>query len=190
MQQAAETNPGTMAAIVGLDDDVLREICREAEGVGVVVPANFNSPGQTVISGAVDAVRKAMEIARAKGAKMVRELPVSGAFHSPQMRPAADRLAKALAAARLSAPRITVISNVTAKPHTDSDSMRRLLAEQLLSPVRWTDTLRVLAGMSDMRWIEVGSGNVLSGLLKRTITGATATPVGTVQDLNKIVTES
>jgi [acyl-carrier-protein] S-malonyltransferase len=186
MQRAGTTNPGTMAAIVGLSEDEVRDICYELESTGIVVPANYNSPGQVVISGEINAVRKAVEMAKAQGAKLARELPVSGAFHSPLMKPAAEALTEALASATLSDPSITVISNVTAKPHTDQSTLRSLLVHQLLSPVRWTESVMELANLGDVRWLEVGSGSVLSGLLKRTLKGASATTIGTAEDLQKL----
>jgi [acyl-carrier-protein] S-malonyltransferase len=151
-----------------------------------VVPANHNSPGQLVISGHVSAVKRAVEAARSHGAKLARELPVSGAFHSPLMKPAAESLAAALKAAPLKTPRITVISNVTAKPHSDAETMRTLLADQLLSPVRWTESIMELARTKDARWFEVGSGNVLAGLLKRIVPGASAVTVASAADLDKL----
>jgi [acyl-carrier-protein] S-malonyltransferase len=186
MQKAGTTNPGTMAAVVGLDEDAVRDICYELESEGVVVPANYNSPGQLVISGEVNAVRKAVDMAKSQGAKLAKELPVSGAFHSPLMRPAAEALAQALAAAPLSQPAAIVVSNVTAKPHTDVESLRRSLAQQLLSPVRWTESMNELATLGEVRWFEVGSGSVLSGLLKRIVKGAAATGIGTAGDLSKL----
>jgi [acyl-carrier-protein] S-malonyltransferase len=184
MQYAGEVNPGTMAAIVGLADEDIREVCSAASREGVVVPANYNSPGQLVISGSVPAVRKAIEIARTRGAKLAKELSVSGAFHSPLMKPAADALARALTSAHLSKPVLPVIANVTAKPHETAETVRRLLAEQLLSPVRWTESLLEMAQIENIRWLEVGSGSVLAGLLKRTIKGATATTIGSAKDLD------
>lgn len=186
MQKAGTINAGTMAAVVGLSEDAVRDICYELQSVGVVVPANYNSPGQLVISGEVNAVRKAVDMARAQGAKLARELPVSAAFHSPLMKPAAEALSVALAASNFSVPEVAVISNVTAKPHTDVNSLRSLLAQQLLSPVRWTESVTELATLGDVRWLEVGSGNVLAGLLKRTVQGASASSVGTGEDLDKL----
>ncbi len=139
-----------------------------------------------MISGDVAAVRKAVEVAKSRGAKLARELPVSGAFHSPLMQPAADALSAALAAVTLVTPRIPVISNVTAQPHTTVESLRRLLAEQLLSPVRWTESQQALAADGDAQWFEVGSGNVLAGLLKRTVKGVAAQSVSAVEDLRKL----
>jgi [acyl-carrier-protein] S-malonyltransferase len=189
MQQAGEINPGTMAAIVGLDDAVVRGVCDEADREGIVVPANYNSPGQLVISGAAPAVVMAMELAKARGARIAKQLSVSGAFHSPLMKPAAEILSAALAAASLKNPKIPVVSNVTARAHENAESVRRLLAEQLLAPVRWTESVHELARTSNARWFEVGSGTVLSGLLKRTIPGASAKTVSSVSDLDAVVGE-
>lgn len=189
MQQAGQLNPGTMAAIVGMEDDVVSELCLQVGEAGVVVPANYNSPGQLVISGDVAAVKKAVEMAKPRGAKLARELPVSGAFHSPLMKPAAESLASALSQAPISSPRISVVSNVTAKPHIDAEGIRKLLADQLLSPVRWTQSIIELSRMPDARWFEVGSGNVLSGLLKRIVGGASATTIGSVADVKRLSEE-
>jgi [acyl-carrier-protein] S-malonyltransferase len=186
MQQAGQINPGTMAAIVGLAEEAVAELCREMSDGEVVVPANYNSPGQLVVSGHASAVKRALETAKARGAKLARELPVSGAFHSPLMKPAAESLAAALKTAALKSPQFPVISNVTGKAHTDVESLRRLLSEQLLSPVRWTESVIELARMSDAQWLEVGSGNVLAGLLKRIVPGASAVTVGSAADLDKL----
>jgi [acyl-carrier-protein] S-malonyltransferase len=185
MQHAGQVNPGTMAAVVGLDDTVVAQMCEELSDTEVVVPANFNSPGQLVVSGHVAMVRRMVEAAKSRGAKLARELPVSGAFHSPLMKPAAESLSAALAIAPLSVPRFTVVSNVTAKPHTDVPMLRKLLADQLLSPVRWTESIIQLSQWSEAQWFEVGSGNVLSGLLKRTVSGASAMTIATAADLDK-----
>ena len=186
MQKAGQINTGTMAAIVGLNDEAVAKLCEEMSDREVVVPANYNSPGQLVISGDVPAVKRAVEAAKARGAKLARELPVSGAFHSPLMKPAADSLAAALKTAPLKSPQIPVISNVTGKAHTDVESLRKLLADQLLSPVRWTQSVSELARMGDAQWLEVGSGNVLAGLLKRIVLGASAITIGSAADLDKL----
>lgn len=183
MQKASQQNPGTMAAIVGLDEKTVQAICSQAHSEGTVVPANFNSAGQLVISGSVPAVRRAVEIAKEKRARLAQLLPVSGAFHSPLMEPAAKALAAALESADIEAPRIPIISNVTARPHGSPDEIRHLLAKQLLSPVRWVETLEYLATEPDAQWYEVGAGNVLAGLLKRTVKGARAFCIGTVAAL-------
>ena len=190
MQKAGQINTGTMAAIVGLNDEAVAKLCQEMSDREVVVPANYNSPGQLVISGDVPAVKRAVEAAKARGAKLARELPVSGAFHSPLMKPAADSLAAALKTVPLKSPQVPVISNVTGKAHTDVESLRRLLADQLLSPVRWTQSVIELARMSDAQWLEVGSGNVLSGLLKRIVAGASAITIGSAADLDKLTEEA
>lgn len=186
MQHAGQVQPGTMAAVVGLDERAVEDVCREISDAGdVVVPANYNSPGQLVISGSVEGIKRAVESARKHGARLAKELPVSGAFHSPLMQPAATSLGEALSKAALSAPKIPVVSNVTAKPHADVESLRRRLADQLLSPVRWAESLRELASMEMDEWYEIGSGNVLSGLLKRTVEGTTAITVGNVEEIQK-----
>jgi [acyl-carrier-protein] S-malonyltransferase len=186
MQRAGEVNPGTMAAIVGLDDDMIAKLCRAASDTGTVVPANYNSPGQVVISGDIAAVRKAIELAGSMGAKLAKELNVSGAFHSPLMKPAAEALAVAVEKATINLPNFPVISNVTARPHADVEYLKHSLAAQLLSPVRWTESIVELNSVGDIRWFEIGSGNVLSGLLKRIIRGAIARPVGKFEDIEKI----
>jgi [acyl-carrier-protein] S-malonyltransferase len=186
MQISGERNPGTMGAVVGLEDDEVRALCLEASAVGVVIAANFNSPSQVVVSGSIPGVRRALELAQARGAKIAKELTVSGAFHSPLMGAAAERLNHALSTTNIHAPTFPVISNVTAAAHTTPDLIRKLLSDQLLSPVRWTDSLHSLASLGPARWFEMGSGTVLSGLLKRTLKGASAEAVGTVGELERI----
>ncbi len=187
MQKAGEQNPGTMGAIVGLEDELIRSICESVSSEEVVIPANYNSPGQVVISGTYAGVRAALTLAKEKGARLAKELIVGGAFHSPLMRPAADLLSAALNTIRIDAPKIPVFSNVTAAAHQNSDSIRDLLAKQLLSPVRWTETQIALSHMTNSRWFEVGNGNVLAGLLKRTISEASAETVGRVADLDRVL---
>lgn len=189
MQSAGEQNPGTMAAIVGLDKETVEAVCTQASTEGTVVPANFNSSGQIAISGSVPAVTKAVEIAKAQGARLAQLLPVSGAFHSPLMEPAARALATALESADIRKPRIPVISNVTAQPQGSASEIRDLLTRQLLSPVRWVETLEHLEAEPNAQWYEIGAGNVLAGLLKRTVKDARAVCVGTVRDLEAIAAE-
>ncbi len=186
MQVAGENNPGTMGAIVGLEDSVVEEICAEASGAGVVIPANYNSPGQVVVSGTIEGVQKALDLAKLRGARLAKELTVSGAFHSPLMKSAAEVLQAALLTTKLSHPALPVLSNVTAKPHSTAESARELLVQQLLSPVRWTESMQALALHGNVRWFEVGSGNVLSGLLKRTVKGAAAEAISAVADLDRV----
>lgn len=172
MQKAGEENPGTMAAVVGLDPNAVTEICTAASAEGIVQPANFNSPGQIVISGSVSGVRKAMELAKEQGAKLVKELVVSGAFHSPLMQSAKDKLKEALDRAEIREAKIPVYANVTAKPETRAEEIRRLLFEQVTSPVRWEETVANMAADGAIKFVEVGPGKVLQGLVKRTVAGA------------------
>jgi [acyl-carrier-protein] S-malonyltransferase len=167
MQKAGTINKGTMAAIVGLTPDSLEEICKEASAVGIVQCANFNSPGQIVISGSVDGVKKAMEIAKSKGAKLVKELVVSGAFHSPLMEPAKDDLVAKLNSTNIYNAKIPVYANVTAKPVTDKEEIKSLLISQLNAPVRWEETIKNMIQDGADEFVEIGPGKVLQGLVKR-----------------------
>ncbi len=167
MQQSGEENPGTMAAVVGLDATVVDECCREASSAGIVQSANLNSPGQIVISGSVSGVKKAMEICKAKGAKLVKELVVSGAFHSPLMMSAKEKLEKALDGTPVYDARFPVYANVTAKPVTEKEKIKKLLVEQVTSPVRWEETIKNMITDGFDEFYEVGPGKVLQGLVKR-----------------------
>ncbi len=168
MQQAGEQQPGTMAALVGLSPEATEELCREASAAGIVQPANFNSPGQIVISGSVEGVHKAMELARTRGAKMAKELVVSGAFHSPLMESARRGLKEALDRTTIRDARIPVYANVTAEPVTEAVAIRDLLYRQLTSPVRWEQTVRNMLRDGATDFVEIGPGKVLQGLVKRT----------------------
>jgi [acyl-carrier-protein] S-malonyltransferase len=183
MQRAGEEHKGTMAAVVGLEPAAVEEVCRQASAAGVVQPANFNSPGQIVISGSVEGVRKAMDLARAHGAKLVKELVVSGAFHSPLMESAGNGLKQALDSARINDARIPVYANVTAEPVTRAADIRDLLHRQLTSPVRWEETVRNMARDGASAFVEVGPGKVLQGLVKRTAPGVTTTGYDKLLDL-------
>jgi len=170
MAEAGTERPGTMAALLGADDAQAEALCAAVSTAdAVVVPANYNSPGQIVVSGDVAAVEAAAARAAEFGAKKAVLLTVSGAFHSPLMQPAADRLGAALAKAEIRTPRCPVYLNVTAAPTTDPDEIRTRLLEQLTSPVRWAQTLTAMHGSGIGRFVEVGTGNVLSGLVKRTL---------------------
>lgn len=186
MQRAGEERPGAMAAVVGIEFETVEQICREVADVGVVVPANYNSPGQLVISGEVRAVEHAIELCKASGAKLARKLVVSGAFHSPLMSSASKALEEALEEAVISSPRFPVMSNATGRPHSTPQAVRRALVDQLLAPVRWTDCLQALSEMGHVHWFEIGPGNVLAGLLKRTVSGAFAQTVGTVAEIEEV----
>ncbi len=167
MQKAGTENKGTMAAVIGLDPDKVDSFCKEASAVGVVQCANFNSPGQIVISGSVDGVRKAMELCKTGGAKLVKELVVSGAFHSPLMLPAKDELLKELNSTNIYNARFPVYANVTAKPITAKDEIKELLYQQVTSPVRWEETMLNMINDGVDEFYEIGPGKVLQGLAKR-----------------------
>jgi len=186
MARAGTERPGTMAAVLGLDAEPLERACAEASagGEGEVVPANYNAPGQIVISGDGAAVERAMEACRAAGAKRVVPLPVSGAFHSPLMAFAREGLAAALAEAPIRAPRCPVYLNVTAEPTTDPEAIRQRLLEQLTAPVRWAQSLEAMHRDGIGRFVEVGTGGVLSGLAKRTLgRGVETATAGTAEEL-------
>lgn len=168
MQKACEATPSTMAAVIGLADEEIERICAEVmQTVGVVVPANYNSPGQVVISGSVEAVKEACARLKEAGAKRALPLAVGGAFHSPLMEPAQAELAKAIEVAPLSTPVCPIYQNVDAKPHTDPVEIKENLLKQLTSPVRWTQSVKqmIIDGMTD--FVECGPGQVLTGLIGR-----------------------
>jgi [acyl-carrier-protein] S-malonyltransferase len=174
MEEAGRNRHGTMAAVLNLDDDKVGKVCEEASSSGVVVPANFNSPGQVVISGEEPAIERAIELAKEAGARRAMKLNVGGAFHSPLMAEAAERLRAVLARAAIDAPRLRFVANVSAGFVDDPEVIRRSLADQLLNPVRWTDSIRTMVEAGARRFIEVGPGSVLTGLLKRIDKSASA----------------
>lgn len=164
MQECCEMQPGAMAAIIGLPDARIEEVCA---GIPGVVPANYNSPGQVVISGEEAAVDKACEILKADGAKRALRLPVSGAFHSPLMEPAREKLARAIEATPFQAPRCPVYQNVTAAPTEDPVLIKENCLKQLTSPVKWTQSVLNMAADGATEFVELGPGTVLTGLVKR-----------------------
>jgi [acyl-carrier-protein] S-malonyltransferase len=186
MQRAGEERPGTMAAVVGQERAEIEEVCREASSAGIVQCANFNSPGQIVISGSVAGVRKAMEIAKAKGARLVKELTVSGAFHSPLMESARAGLENALEKAEIRDASIPVYANVTAGPEQMAGKIRTLLGAQLTSPVLWESTVTNMIGAGVRRFVEIGPGKVLQGLVKRTDPSVEVLGIDTAADLQKV----
>jgi [acyl-carrier-protein] S-malonyltransferase len=184
MQMSGVERPGTMAALLGLADEVVEELCRCASGGdGVCVPANYNAPGQLVISGDMVAVERAIELARAAGAKRAVRLNVSGAFHSPLMAVAEPGLEAHLAGVGFAAPAFPVVSNVTAAAVSDVAEARRLLVAQLTSPVRWTASMRTMLDAGVTHFYEVGPGNVLTGLLRRIEKTASAAALSGPADL-------
>lgn len=164
MHKCCEAVPGTMAAVIKLPDDVIESVCAEIEGV---VPANYNSPGQVVISGEVSAIEIACEKMKEAGAKRALPLSVSGAFHSPLMEPAREALGKAIEATPFRVPRCPIYQNVTALPSTDPAVIKDNLLKQLTSPVRWTQTVQNMLADGAARFVELGPGTVLQGLVKR-----------------------
>jgi [acyl-carrier-protein] S-malonyltransferase len=190
MYDAGVRVPGTMAAILGDTARPIEEICDAAsndpEG-GLVVPANFNGPGQVVISGAIAGVEKAMELARSAGAKRAIRLAVSGAFHSPLMAPARDGFAEALNDLSLCEPSAPVYANVTAEPVRTASRARELLIEQLTAPVRWSELVsRLAAHFPGALFVELGPGNVLTGLVKKIVPGVNVMSCGTAGDVEAL----
>ena len=168
MQKACEAAPSTMAAIIGLPDDVIEKICAEISKESyVVVPANYNSPGQIVISGNVEAIQEACSKLKEAGAKRALPLAVGGAFHSPLMEMARVELAAAIEKAPVSNPVCPVYQNVDAKPHTDAAEIKANLLKQLTSPVRWTQSVKNMIGDGMTEFVECGPGQVLTGLIGR-----------------------
>jgi [acyl-carrier-protein] S-malonyltransferase len=167
MQNAGAENPGTMAALVGLERNVVNEVCRDASAAGIVQAANFNSPGQIVISGSITGVRTAMDLAKTRGAKIVKELPVSGAFHSPLMDSARAELQSALDNVDIRDAAVPVYTNVTARPTSSAKEIRRLLVEQIMSPVHWEESVEQMIADGATTFVEIGPGKVLQGLVKR-----------------------
>ncbi len=185
MQQAGVEQPGTMAAVIGLDPKSLGEVCCKAWETGIVQAANYNSPGQVVISGSVVGVRKAMELAKERGAKLVKELQVSGAFHSPLMESAKTGLKSALEKTEIKDARIPVYANVTAKPVRKAADIRELLLQQLTSPVRWEESVQNMAADGATQFVEIGPGKVLQGLVKRIVPGTEVKGLEKISDITQ-----
>ncbi|MBJ6800005.1 ACP S-malonyltransferase [Geomonas propionica] len=167
MQDAVPVGVGAMAAILGAEADVLKDICAEAAQGEVVSPANFNSPGQIVVAGHTAAVNRAIEIAKARGFRKAMLLPVSAPFHCALMKPAADRLAQTLEAVQVNAMTAPVVSNVEAKPNSDAARVKPLLVEQVCAPVLWEQIIQNIVAAGVTNFIEIGPGKVLAGLVKR-----------------------
>ena len=203
MHQEGLACSGGMAAVIGMDAQTLQEVCQEATrqtladlptdatqrhpGQGRVVVANYNAPGQIVISGEQQALTRAIELARARGAKRVIPLSVSAAFHSPVMQPAADSLAQSLATADIHDATIPIISNITATPLTNASAIRKELAEQVAAPVQWIRTIDYLTNVGVSIFIEIGPGQALTGMIKRIAKGVTTLTVGSMEEIAKAV---
>ena len=165
MQKACEIQPSTMAAVLGLDNEVVEQVCEEIDGV--VVAANYNCPGQLVISGEVEAINKACEVLTEKGARRALVLPVGGAFHSPMMEPAREELAAAIEATNFSEPNCPVYQNVPAKAVTSAAEIKKNLIAQLTAPVKWTQSVQAMIADGGTEFVEVGPGKVLQGLMRK-----------------------
>ena len=191
--------PGGMAAVIGMEEGLLQEICQEATaqstanlpkdahpGQGRVIVANFNAPGQIVISGEQGALTLAMELAKARGAKRIIPLAVSGAFHSPVMQPAAAGLARAIEGTGVQDAAIPVISNIHATPLTGARAIREELAQQIAAPVQWIRTIEYLVGAGVTTFLEIGPGQALTGMVKRIAKGVTTMNVSSAADIEKV----
>ena len=165
MQKACELQPSTMAAVLGLEDNIVEDVCKNIDGV--VVAANYNCPGQLVISGDIEAINKACEVLKEKGARRALVLPVGGAFHSPMMEPAREELAAAIENTTFSTPNCPIYQNVTASAITDETEIKANLISQLTAPVRWTQSVQQMIADGATLFTEVGPGKVLQGLVKK-----------------------
>jgi [acyl-carrier-protein] S-malonyltransferase len=183
MQESGTRSPGTMAAVIGAEADLVEEACTEAASAGIVQAANFNSPGQIVISGSIEGIDRAMEVLKAKGVRLVKKLPVSGAFHSPLMQYAQDELGAVLDATPIADARFPVYTNVTALPVRAAADIRDNLLRQVTSPVLWQASMEHMLADGMTRFIESGPGNVLQGLMKRISAEVECLTAGTHEEL-------
>ncbi|HXV69321.1 MAG TPA: ACP S-malonyltransferase [Nitrospira sp.] len=188
MAEAVPSGTGLVAALLGLNADLVKEVCQAASSVGVVAPANFNSPGQIVIAGEKAAVERAIELAKARGCKKAIPLPVSVPVHTPLMQQAADRLAADLTAVQWSDLKAPLINNAEARAISQAGEIRPSLIKQLPSSVLWEDTVRAMGGMGVTTFIEVGAGTVLTGLIKRILPDATLLNVNDPKSLEATLT--
>jgi len=175
MQEACEIKPSTMAAVLGLDDEIVEKVCKET--AGIVVAANYNCPGQLVISGDIDAINTACESLKEKGARRALVLPVGGAFHSPLMEPAREKLAKAIMETNFNEPICPIYQNATAKGVIDKEVIKENLIAQLTAPVKWTQSIQQMIADGGTEFFEIGPGKVLTGLMRSINRDVTATKV-------------
>ncbi|MEO0079612.1 MAG: ACP S-malonyltransferase [candidate division WOR-3 bacterium] len=185
MWAEGEKNPGTMAAVIGLDAGTVEALCKEVSGV--VVCANYNEPKQTVISGEIEAVKQAAELAKQRGALKAVMLPVSGAFHSPLLRESAAEFADYLGRFEIRDPAFPVIANVTGRPEITKDEVRANLSRQLISPVRWVETIGSAQALGVKNFFEVGPGQVLAGLARRTSRELAVMPLGKASEIQSLL---
>ena len=189
MQEAVPAGQGAMAAIIGLDDNLIIEACKNAEQGEVVSVVNFNSPGQVVIAGTAAAVERASALCKEAGAKRALPLPVSAPFHTSLMRPAADRLAEQIAATEFKTPQIPVVHNVTAQTETNSEKIKALMIEQIYSAVRWVECVNTISTAGINITVECGPGKVLSGLNKRINAELTTLSIEKSEELDKVLAQ-
>jgi len=189
MQEAVPAGQGAMAAIIGLDDNLIIEACKNAEQGEVVSAVNFNSPGQVVIAGTAAAVERASALCKEAGAKRALPLPVSAPFHTSLMRPAADRLAEQIAATEFKTPQIPVVHNVTAQTETNSEKIKALMIEQIYSAVRWVECVNTMSKAGINITVECGPGKVLSGLNKRINAELTTLSIEKSEEMDKVLAQ-
>ena len=182
MQAAAEAAPGGMVSLIGADEDAAKAVCDKARGDDVLAPANFNCPGQIVISGSLDACQRAVEMAAEVGCRAIAP-KVAAACHSPLMQPAADGLMEALSGTPVSRPRIPVVANVSAQPHGDADSIRHALGRQVTQPVQWQRSIEGLIEDGVEAFVEIGPGRVLTGLMRKIRRGMKTTNINSADDV-------
>lgn len=189
MFHSGEVEPGTMFAVIGLDEDKIKQVCDEISSIenGVVVPANYNSPGQIVVSGTRDLLKANVNKFKEAGAKIVKELVVSGAFHSPLMQTSSEELAKFIDSIKFNDAKYPVYVNISAKPVQDGNELKKCLIKQLTSPVLWMQSLRNMQNDGIDIFIEIGAGNVLQGLVKRTLDNVNISGVDTYENLKNFV---
>jgi len=187
MQEAVPLGKGTMAALIGIDRDTVKEICQEVSSIGDCEAANFNAPGQIVISGETEAVKEAMKLAKDRGAKRAVPLKVSAPFHCRLMEPVAEKLKAAFDECQWQEPKWPVVTNVSARPQTSVDDIKQSLYIQTHSPVLWQDTVEYLHSAGVDTFAEIGPGTVLSGLIRRTVKGVSALTVGTPEEAEALV---
>ena len=183
MEQACVAQPGTMAAMMGMSEDQVIELCAKASSAGIVVPANFNSNAQIAVSGSLAGVNEAVRIAKEMGAKRAIVLEVGGAFHSPLMASAQQGMKEFLSTLQINSPRVPVVANVSAAPVSDPAKIRELLVAQITSPVKWSQSMTTLVSVGVTRIIEIGPGKVLTGLAKREMNPESMTNLDTLADI-------
>ncbi len=189
MQKAVPVGAGAMAALIGIELDDVKPIAAEAASVGICTAANDNGGGQVVLSGEKAAVERAVEIAKTRGVKRAMMLPVSAPFHCPMMQPAADAMAEALSSVTINAPVVPLVANVLARSITQPEDIKRSLVQQVTGTVRWRESVAFMAEAGVTRFYEIGAGKVLTGLIKRIADGATASAIGTPDDIARYKAE-